>query len=75
MNASVETYLLPGKFGQLALKVTDVGLEAIALSYFDGEKMAVVLLGLPVSGVLSEERFDYLIEVVERMWQKRIEPI
>ena len=49
------------------MKVTDVGLEAITLPHFDGEKMVVVLLGLPARGILSEEHFNYLLEIVERM--------
>jgi len=44
-----------GNFGQLALKVADVGLEAVTLPYFDREKVVVVLLGLPARGILSEE--------------------
>ena len=43
-----------------------VGLEAVILLHFDGEKVVVVFLGLPATVVLSEKRFGYLIEVVER---------
>ena len=57
-----------GNCGQLALEVTDVGLEPVILPYFDGEKVVVVLLGLPVRGVLGEKRFGYLVKVVEKMW-------
>ena len=59
---------------QLALEVTNVGLEAIILPHFDGEKV-VVVLGFPARGVLSEEHFVYLLEVVERARRQRIEPI
>ena len=34
-----------GNLDQLALDVPDVGLEAVTLPYFDGEKMVVVPLG------------------------------
>ena len=56
-----------GDLDQLALEVTDVGFEVVALPHLDGEKMVVVLLDPLMRGVLSEERFDYLLEVVERM--------
>ena len=62
-------------FGQLALEVTNVGLEAIILPHFDGEKVVVVLLGFPARGVLGDERFGYLLEVVGRMWWQGVEPI
>jgi len=55
-------------FGQLALEVTDIGLEVVILPYFDREKVVVVLLGLLTRGILSEECIGYLLEVVERMW-------
>ena len=45
-----------------------------ALPHSDSE-MVAILLGLPARGVLSEERFSYLLEVVERMGQQRVEPI
>jgi len=35
------------------------------LPHFDGEKVMVVSLSLPTRGILSEERFGYLLEVVE----------
>jgi len=41
-----------GNFDQLALKVTYVGLEAVALSHFDSE-VVVILFGLLARGVLS----------------------
>ena len=62
-------------FGQLALKVTDVRLEVITLPHFDEEEMVVIFLGLPVGGVLSEERLGYLFESVQRMRRQRVEPI
>ena len=55
------------KFGQLALEVAEIGLEAIALPHLNGENMVVVLLGLPARSVWSEERSSYLLEVVKRM--------
>ena len=59
-----------GNFDQLALEVTYVGLEAVALSHFDSEEVVVILFGLLARGVLSEERFGYLLEVVEKMWRR-----
>ena len=64
-----------GDFGKLALKVADVGLEAITLPHPDGEEVMVVLLGLPARGILGEERFGYLFEVVERVGQWIVELI
>jgi len=57
------------------LEVADVGLEAITLPHFNGEEVLIVLLGLTARSVLSEERFSYLLEVVEGMWRQRVEPI
>jgi len=54
-------------FGSLALEVTNVGLKAVTLPHFDSEKVVVILLDLLARGVLSEEHFGYLLEVVERM--------
>ena len=54
-----------GNFDQLALEVTNIGLEAIALPHFDGKNVVVVLLDLSARGVLGEEHIDYLLEVVE----------
>ena len=62
-------------FGQLALAVADIALEAIALPHFDSEKVVIVLLGLPTRGVLSEKYFSYLLEIMKEMWQKRVEAI
>ena len=64
-----------GNFNQLALKVADIGLKDVALTYFGGEKVVVVLLGLLARGILSEEHISYLLKIVERMWGKRIELI
>jgi len=47
-----------GNFGQLALKIAYIGLEDVAMPHFNGEKVVVVLLGLPTRGVLSEEHFS-----------------
>jgi len=49
------------------LEVTNVRLETVALSHFDIEKVVVVLLGLLMRDILSEKRFSYLFEVVERV--------
>ena len=54
-------------FGQLALEVSEVGLEAVALPHFDGKKVVVVLFGLPARGILSEKCFGYLLESMERI--------
>ena len=43
-NASAETFTTV-EIGQLTLEVADVGLEAVALPPFEGEKVAVFLLG------------------------------
>ena len=61
-----------GNLGQLALKVTGVGLEVVAQSHFDSQEVVVIPLGFPMRGALSEERFDYL-EIVERMWRQRVD--
>ena len=60
-------------FGQLALQVTDVGLEAVALPHFDGE-VVIVPLGFQARDVLSEERLGYFLEVVEIMRRHGLEP-
>ena len=54
-------------FSHLALEVADVGLKAVTLPHFNGEKMVVVLFCLLVGGVPSEKHFSYLIDVVERI--------
>ena len=61
MNMSAET-----SSPQLALEVTDVGFEAVALPHFDGEKVVIILLGLLARG--SEEHFSYLLKVMKRMY-------
>ena len=55
-----------GNLGKLALKVADVGLEAVTLPHFNGEKVVIILLGLSVGSVLSED-LSYLLEVAKRM--------
>ena len=57
-----------GNIGQLDLKVAIIGLEAVALPHLDGEKVVVIPLGLLTRGILSEECFDYPLEVVKRKW-------
>ena len=64
-----------GKFGQLGLEVTSVGLEAITLPNFDSKEVVVVPFGFQVRVILSEEHFIYLLEVVKRMWRQRVELI
>jgi len=62
-------------FDQLALRVADIGFEVVNLSHFDSENVVVVLLDLPARGILGDERFGYLFEVVKRMWRQGVEPI
>ena len=64
-----------GNLDKLALKVIDVGLEAIILPYFNREEGMVVLLGFPTRDILSEKCFSYLLKVVEGMGWQRVEPI
>jgi len=45
------------------------------MPYLDREKMMVVLFGLMVGGILSEELLGYLLKIVERARQQRVEPI
>ena len=40
-----DIFIAAVNFGQLALKVANIGLEAFSLPHFDGEEMVVVLLG------------------------------
>ena len=63
------------KLGQLVLEAANIGLEVVTLSYFDREKVVIVLLGFSARGVLSKERLSYLLEIEERMWQQGVEPI
>jgi len=71
------TYILTtvANLSKLALKVVDVGLEAITMPYLNREELIVVLLGLPVRGILSEKHFGYLLEVVKGIGRQRVEPI
>ena len=59
--------LIIGGIYSVGLEITDVRLEAVILLYFDGENVVIVLLSLPARGVLSEERFVYFHEIVDRM--------
>ena len=54
-----------GNFGQLALKVTNVGLEIITLPHFNKEEAVVILLGLSAGGILVEKCLGYLLETME----------
>jgi len=35
-------------------------------SYFDGEEIVVIFLGLPTGDILGEKCLNYLIKIVER---------
>ena len=61
--------------GEVVLKVADVRLDAVALSYFDSEVVVIILLGLPARGVLGEERLSYLLEIVGQTRRQGIKPI
>jgi len=43
--------------------------------HLDEDEMVVVLLGLLAGDVLSEECLGYLLEIMERARQRRVEPI
>ena len=51
--------------GELVLKLADVRLKVVALSYFDYEEV-MVILGFPTRGVLGEKCLRYLLKIVER---------
>ena len=63
MNASRDIITVRN-LSELTLKEVDVQLEAVNLPHLDGEEVMVVLLGLPAGEVLSEKRFDDLLEAV-----------
>ena len=50
---------------ELILKEIEVRLESVSLHHFDKEEVVVVPLNLLTEGVISEERFNHLSEVVE----------
>ena len=57
--------------GELTLEEADVLFETVAQPHHDGEEVMVVLLGLLTRGILSEEYFGYLLEVVKGAgWQR-----
>ena len=59
-------YFLPTVgFDELILKEIEVRLEAISFPHSDREEVVVVPLSLQDGGVLGEERFSYLSEVVK----------
>ena len=62
-----DVHITVGNYGQLALEVANVRFEAVALSHLDGEKVVVIPLSLPVRCILYEERFRYLLEVIEKI--------
>jgi len=59
----------------LALKVADIRFEVIALPHLDGEKMMVVSLSLSARCIQGEKHFRQFLEVVERLWRQKVEPI
>ena len=67
-----DIFTLVGNLGKLVLKIANIRLETVALSYFNGEKVVVIFFGLPMGGVLGEENVDYLLKIVERTWLQRI---
>ena len=54
-----------GDFGELTLKEIEVRLEAVSLPHSDREEVVVVSLSLLAGGVLGEEYFSHISEVVE----------
>jgi len=58
MNVSAETPLPHlGNPGKLALKVTDIRLEAITLPHLNTKEVMVVLLDFLARNILSDEHF------------------
>ena len=57
------------------MEAVDIRLEAVILPHLDGEEVMAVFLGILARGILSEERFDYLLEVTERVGRPRVELI
>ena len=47
-----------GNLDELVLRVTDVRLESVALSHFDGDEIMVILLCLSTGDVLGEKRLS-----------------
>ena len=62
-------------FGQLTLEEADICFETVGGSHLDRKEVVVVLLELLVGGVLRQEQLGEIIEVVDRSWRKRVEPI
>jgi len=62
-----DVFTAVGDLGELALDEANVRLEAVILPHLDGEEVVAILLGLLTRGVLSEERFNYLLEVVKKV--------
>jgi len=52
--------LTAGGHGQLALKVSDIRFEVVALPHLDDEKMVVILLSFPMRCILGDERIKQL---------------
>jgi len=75
MNARADIFTAVKDLSELALEEADARLEAVILPHLDGEEVMIVLLGLQARGVLSEERFGYLIEIAKRMGRLRVAPI
>ena len=61
----MQRYTTVGNLGEVILKVADMQLKSVALSYFDSKEMVVIFLGFLAGGVLGEEHLSYLLEVVE----------
>ena len=55
------------KLSKLSMKVLIIGLEIVTLPHLDGEEVMIILLGIPMRGVLSEEYLSNLLEIVEQM--------
>ena len=66
MYASADILITVGDLDRLALKVADVGFEAVALSHLNGEKVMIVPLNLPARCVLGKECFRHFLEVAKR---------
>ena len=62
-------------FDQLTLEEADVHLETVGKSHLDEKEVVIVLLELLVGGVLREEQLGKILEVADRSWRKRVEPI
>ena len=62
-------------FGQLTLEEVDLCFETIRGSHLDRKEVVIVLLELLLGGVLREKQLSEILEVEDRSWRKRVEPI